>query len=77
VSSKPSKWLFDIKGGRHERNWKEFSVAGFIFTYVHKYFSGPLSGGRAIAFIAPPPVDPLLLTEAVSYAAIEDDCELS
>jgi len=74
VSSKPAKWLFDVKGGRHERNWKEFSVAGFIFTYVHKYFSGPLMG--AIAFIAPP-VDPLLLTEAVSYAAIEDDCELS
>ena len=75
MSSKPAKWLFDVKGGRHERNWKEFSVAGFIFTYVHKYFSGPLRGGDRLH--CPPPVDPLLLTEAVSYAAIEDDCELS
>jgi len=44
MSSKLSKWLFDIIGGRHERNYREFSVAGFIFTYVQKYFSGPLTG---------------------------------
>jgi len=24
----------DVKGGRPERNWREFSVTGFIFTYV-------------------------------------------
>jgi len=44
MSSKPSKWLFDTIGKRHERNWREFSVAGFIFTYVKKNFSGPLMG---------------------------------
>jgi len=70
MSSKPSQ--FDITGGRHERNCREFSVAGFIFTflrniftYVEKYFSGPVTGekGRGvIAPIAPPPVDPPLVT---------------
>jgi len=44
MSSKPSKWLFETIGGRHERNWNEFSVAGFIFSRS-KYFSGPLKGG--------------------------------
>jgi len=38
MSSKPLKWPFDIIGGRHERNKREFSVAGYIFTYVQKYF---------------------------------------
>jgi len=52
VSANPSKWLFDIIGGRHKQNYEEFSVAGFIFTYVQKYFSGSLTGG--IASIAPP-----------------------
>jgi len=46
MSSKPSKWLFGIIGGQHERNWREFSVAGFIFTYVQKYFPGRLIGGE-------------------------------
>ena len=44
MSSKLTKWLFDIISGRHERNWREFSVPGFIFTYVQKYFSGPHMG---------------------------------
>jgi len=53
MSSKPSKWLFDITGGRHKRNWRELSVAGFIFTYVQKYLSVSLTGE-----IAPsPPMD--------------------
>jgi len=43
MSSKPSEWLFNVKGGRRERNWREYSVAGFIFTYVQKYF-GSLKG---------------------------------
>ena len=46
MSSKPSKWLFDIKTWT---TWmkleREFSVTGFIFTYVQKYFYGPLMGG--------------------------------
>jgi len=50
MSSTSSKWLFDIIGGRHER--REFSVAGFIFTNVQKYFSGPLTGGGR----SPPPL---------------------
>ena len=33
MSSKLSKWLFDIKGGPHKRTQREFSVAGFIFFY--------------------------------------------
>jgi len=53
MSSKPSKWLFDLKGERHERNCREFFVAGFIFTYVQKHFANPLGRG-AIAPIAPP-----------------------
>jgi len=60
-SSKPSKWLFDIKGGRHERNERGFSVAGFIFAYVQKYFSGPLTGGGGEGRSPPSlPVDPPL-----------------
>jgi len=50
MSSKLSRWLFDITNGRHERNYSEFSVAGFIFTYVRIYFSGPFTGGDC-----PPP----------------------
>jgi len=39
-------------GIRHNRvTTRDFSVAGFIFTYVQKYFSG-LTGGGAIAAIA-------------------------
>jgi len=45
MSSKPSKWLFDIKIGRHERNCREFSVAGSTFTFVQKYFLAFLRGG--------------------------------
>jgi len=48
LSSKLSKWLFDITGGRHERN------AGFIFTCVQKYFGFLTEGDR------PPPIDPPL-----------------
>ena len=55
--SRLSRWLFDITVRRHERNWSEFSDPGFIFTYVQKYFSGPLTGGGAIA---PAPMDPPL-----------------
>ena len=51
MSSKPSKWLFDIIGGRHERNYREFSVAGFIFTYVQKN----------IFLVVLPPSRPLLI----------------
>jgi len=40
LSSKLSKWLFDITGGRHERN------AGFIFTCVQKYFGFLTEGDR-------------------------------
>jgi len=39
MSSKLSKWLFYIPRER------EFSDAGYIFTYVHEHFSGPLTGG--------------------------------
>jgi len=46
MSSKHSKWLFDITGGRHERNQREFSAAGFIFTYVRKYFLAFLRAGE-------------------------------
>jgi len=54
MSSKPSKWLFDIKIGRHERNCREFSVAGSTFTFVQKYFLAFLrGGGDLIAPIAP------------------------
>ena len=45
MSSKPSKWLFDIVGGIIF-----FSVAGFIIHHVQKYFSAPLffgGGGRS------------------------------
>jgi len=45
MSSKPFSWLFDVIVGQHERNWREFSVAGFIFTYARKYFSVFLTGG--------------------------------
>jgi len=38
MSSKPSNWLFDITGGRRRRKQRELFVAGFIFTYVQKYF---------------------------------------
>ena len=46
-SLKPLKMVFDIIGGRHERNKteREFSVAGFVFTYVRKYFFWPSYGG--------------------------------
>ena len=50
MSSKPCKWPFGMIHGRHERNQREFSVAGFIYVsiyfifYVQKYFSGPLTG---------------------------------
>jgi len=40
MSSKPTKWLFDMNGIR-----VSFFVAGFIFTYVQIYFSGALTGG--------------------------------
>jgi len=31
-------------GGLHERNWRQFSVSGIIFTYVHKIIlTGPLT----------------------------------
>jgi len=30
----------DIIGRRHEQNWREFSVAGFIISSIQKYFSG-------------------------------------
>ena len=43
MSSKPSKWLFDIKAD-DTNGIREFSVAGFILTYVQKYFSGFLRG---------------------------------
>ena len=45
MSSQPSKWLLHTKSGRHERNWREFSVVGFVFPYVQKYVSGSLGGG--------------------------------
>jgi len=51
MSPKPSKWLFDKKGGRQKRNLTEFSVTGFIFSYVQKYVMA-LTG--AIAPIASP-----------------------
>ena len=35
---KPSKWLFDTTGGRHERNYRVLSL-DLYFTYVLKYFS--------------------------------------
>ena len=37
MSSKLSRWLFDITNGRHERNYSEFSVAGFIFAIAPMY----------------------------------------
>jgi len=41
---------------RHSRRNYFFSVAGFIFHHVQKYFSGPLFfGGGAIAPSPPPP----------------------
>jgi len=48
MSSKSSNLLLDIMGGRHERTTRmelEFSVDGFILTYVQKYISGPLTKG--------------------------------
>jgi len=37
MSSKLSRWLFDITNSRHERNYSEFSVAGFIFAIAPMY----------------------------------------
>ena len=54
--SKASKWLFDIKADNTRTELELFSVAGFILTYVQKYFP-TLSGEEgAIAPIAPPPL---------------------
>ena len=40
-----------------------FSVTGSIFTYVQKYFSGPLIGGGGRAITPSPPMDPPLVIE--------------
>ena len=32
-------------GRRHEQNWREFSVAGFIISSIQKYFSGRIDLG--------------------------------
>jgi len=56
MSSKPFSWLFDVIVGQHERNWREFSVAGFIFTYARKYFSVFLTGGGGDRPRRPPPL---------------------
>ena len=60
MSSKSSNLLLDIMGGRHERTTRmelEFSVDGFIFTYVQKYISSPLTEGDRPHG---PPMDPPL-----------------
>ena len=57
MSAKPSRRLFvnrRITGVRHERNWRALSVAGFIFTYVRRYFSGLLTGGGGGRSVDPP-----------------------
>ena len=54
MSSKPLKWSFDIKGRRRERNERELSVAGFVFTNVQNYFPGPVRG-RGQSPPSPPP----------------------
>ena len=57
MSSIPSKWLFNITGGRHEQNLGELSVSGFIFTYVQNIFQALLWG--TIAPVPPSMYPPL------------------
>jgi len=40
---------------------REFSLSGFIFTYLQKYFYGPLTVRVVIAPIAPPLAGPLCM----------------
>ena len=56
-----------MTGGRHERIQREFSVTGFIFTYVQKYFWGILAllAGRGRSS----PIDPPLMRPIVTYVA--------
>jgi len=73
MSSKPSKWLFDVK---RQTAWtelesREFSVTGCIFTYVQKYFMALLRGGIA-------PMDPSLtgISEQVVYMLTTSGCQV-
>jgi len=68
MCSKSSKWLLDIKGGRQERNEREFYVVGFIFTHVQIIFSGSLKGGRGTidCIASPAAVDPFDCTVRLS-----------
>jgi len=51
MSSKPSKWLFDVKGGRHERIRESF-LSLDLFSLKFKNILWPYYGGGAIAPIA-------------------------
>jgi len=77
------KWLFDIIGGRHERNWREFSVTGFICLRLN-FFLFFFRGGGAIARIVPPfggPIGlcwpPLLSVESVVYLRLFSSMRLA
>jgi len=67
MCSKSSKWLLDIKGGRHERNEREFYVVGFIFTHVQIIFSGSLKGGRGTIDCIASPAPPLWIRSTVQF----------
>ena len=45
MSPKPSKWLFNIIGGRHERNWREFSQLYFLGGSVGSRVDNVLDSG--------------------------------
>ena len=48
MSWKPSKWLFDIKkGGRHERNWREFCHWIYFYLRSKHILMALLGGGRS------------------------------
>jgi len=73
VSSKPSKWLFDITG-RPTRTELERVFCRWIYIYLHsKIFSGPLShGGRSPPS---PHMDPPLIS--VGWSALNIHRSLS
>jgi len=51
-------------------NYREFSVAGYIFSYVQNIFLG--EGGGGITPIAPPPMDPPLIATSIAIKQLTD-----
>jgi len=66
MSSKPSKWLLDIRGGRHERNYRGFSVAEFnlfLLTFENIF----LTLFRGAIAPSPPPYRPATAFDHLSF----------